>query len=265
MMTNCIGLPAERSLEQYLQGTLPELEARAFEDHYFDCPVCLAQVEALQAVAAQFALPSAAAPVLIFPRRRTTWLALSAVGAVAALLLIGFFTVRSNRANSLAATVHTPSASPSITLTPVPSSSTPATSVAALADLSLPPYVVPHLRGGGDDTHFAAGMVAYSAQDCPAAIRSLSAVPPHGDYTLAALFYSGVCQMHERDLSAASATLHRVESAGDSPQQEAALYYLAQLALVRDDPGTARHYLARTISLRGEFEKRAHAELENLK
>jgi len=44
---------------------------------------------------------------------------------------------------------------------------------------------------------------------------------------------------------------------GDSPQQEAALYYLAQIALVHNDPTTARHYLARTIALRGDFERRA--------
>jgi len=52
-MTDCTVPLIDRCLEKYIQGTLPESEARTFEEHYFDCPACLAQVEALQAVAHQ--------------------------------------------------------------------------------------------------------------------------------------------------------------------------------------------------------------------
>ena len=52
-MTDCTAPLIDRCLERYIQGTLPESEARTFEEHYFDCPACLAQVEALQAVAHQ--------------------------------------------------------------------------------------------------------------------------------------------------------------------------------------------------------------------
>ena len=52
-MTNCSGKQADDFLESYLAGTLPEAESQRFEEHYFDCPDCLAQVEALQAVAQQ--------------------------------------------------------------------------------------------------------------------------------------------------------------------------------------------------------------------
>jgi len=50
-MTDCTVTLIDRCLERYIQGTLPDSEARTFEEHYFDCPACLAQVEALQAVA----------------------------------------------------------------------------------------------------------------------------------------------------------------------------------------------------------------------
>jgi hypothetical protein len=56
-----------------------------------------------------------------------------------------------------------------------------------------------------------------------------------------------------------------VGDAGDSPQQEAAFYYLAQIALADNDATAARHYLSQTISLHGDFEKRAHAELNQLR
>jgi len=52
-MTDCTSTLIDRCLERYIQGTLPESDARRFEEHYFDCPACLAQVEALQAVAQQ--------------------------------------------------------------------------------------------------------------------------------------------------------------------------------------------------------------------
>ena len=52
-MNHCTGAPAELWLERYIQGTLPDSEAQQLEEHYFDCPVCLAQVEALQAVHAR--------------------------------------------------------------------------------------------------------------------------------------------------------------------------------------------------------------------
>ena len=50
------------------------------------------------------------------------------------------------------------------------------------------------------------------------------------DDALSAQFYSGVCQMKLNQLDAAAATLGQVAGKGDSPQQEAALYYLAQIA-----------------------------------
>jgi uncharacterized protein HemY len=82
--------------------------------------------------------------------------------------------------------------------------------------------------------------------------------------SLAAQFFKGVCQMHDGDMSAATRSLESVANAGDSPQQEAALYYLAQVALARNDAEAARRYLTRTVSLHGDFESRAHSELSKI-
>jgi Flp pilus assembly protein TadD len=108
-------------------------------------------------------------------------------------------------------------------------------------------------------------MKAYNAHDCPTAIKTLALVPAKDEDSLAARFYSGVCQMRDGNLPSASQSLHRIADAGDSPQQEAALYYLAQIALAQNDPTTARHYLARTISLHGDFERRARSELKKVR
>jgi thioredoxin-like negative regulator of GroEL len=124
---------------------------------------------------------------------------------------------------------------------------------------------MPHLRGQSGDPHFVAGMKAYTAQECANAVRTLSQVPAQDEDSLAAQFYMGACQMHLGDQGAASRTWEHVAAAGDSPQQEAALYYLAQVSLQRNDATKARHYLSRTISLHGDFERRARSELTQVR
>ena len=140
-----------------------------------------------------------------------------------------------------------------------PATSAPS-SVAQLADLTLPPFRASNLREESEDANFASGMKGYSAGDCRAALRALTHVSPSGRDARAAQFYSGVCQMHLGDLPAASATLQRVEAAGASPQQEAAFYYLAQIALARNDAPSALQFLERTLALHGDFEQRARRQ-----
>ena len=103
-------------------------------------------------------------------------------------------------------------------------------------------------------------MKAYTAGDCRSALYILSRVPASSSNALAAQFYSGVCQMHLDNLPAATVTLRHVAAAGDSPQQEAAFYYLAQIALARNDAPSARQNLDRTLALHGEFEQRARRQ-----
>jgi len=108
-------------------------------------------------------------------------------------------------------------------------------------------------------------MKAYTRQDCLGAVNALSQVPVQDEDSPAGQFYIGVCQMHLKDMKAAAATLERVADAGDSPQEEAAFYYLAQIALGRNAASHARHYLTRAPSLHGDFELRARSELNQIR
>ena len=262
-MTSCNGRPADECLDAYLEGTLPENEARRFEEHYFDCPVCLGRLEALEAVARHLGTPAKTplkAPIP-WPVRARVY------GAVAALVVLGFFTysathhpVQPTAADASPATAR--QVKPTVSAGPPPPA---ALAVSQLADLSLPAYRASSLRGGGDDASFDAGMKAYRAQDCAAAEKSLALVAAADENHLAAEFYRGACQMRDSNLPAATKTLRRVADAGDSPQQEAALYYLAQAALAGNDATTARHFLARTIALHGDFEGRARAQLSKIR
>jgi hypothetical protein len=268
-MNPCTGAPAEQHLERYIQGTLPDSEAQQFEEHYFDCPVCLAQLEALQAVRARLKeLPLEQLPAAQVPtKKRGTLIAwpspAAALLALAASLFVVFLSYRFLLPNLLppAVAIHPGQPSPANSAT---SASTASSSVAQLADLTLPPFRAATLRGESENADFAAGMKAYSAGDCRAALTSLGRVPASSGNTLAAKFYSGACQMHLGDQSAAAVTLQRVAAAGDSPQQEAAYYYLAQIALARNDAPAASQNLNRTLALHGDFEQRARRQSADL-
>jgi len=257
-MTDCTGRPAELFLEAYLQGSLPEAEAEAFEEHYFNCSLCLAQVEALQAVAAKLASQPRefAKKPLGWPIRAGIW------GAIAAMLAIGFVGLRMKRQPTQSLGKGPATTLPQ-SVSAVPTTTVASASVTRLADMTLPVFQAPHLRGENSDPHFETGMKAYGARNYLMAINDLLLVPAQDRDALAAQFYIGVCQMREGNLEAATTSLRSVSEAGNSLQQEAAFYYLAQVAFARDDATTARHYLARTISLHGDYEKRAHNQLAN--
>jgi predicted Zn-dependent protease len=129
-----------------------------------------------------------------------------------------------------------------------------------LADLTLPAFLAPNLRGESLDARFEAGMKEYANGNCRSAITALAQFPAESVEARAAQFYSGACQMRLGDFASASGLLRKVADGGDSPQQEAALYYLAQIALAGNDPATAHAYLLRTISLRGDLEGRAREQ-----
>jgi tetratricopeptide (TPR) repeat protein len=129
-----------------------------------------------------------------------------------------------------------------------------------LADLTLPAYFASNLRGENINTRFEAGMKEYVSGNCRDAITALAQVSAESTQARAAEFYSGACQIRLGNYASASEILRKVADAGNSPQQEAAFYSLAQIALTDNDPATARAYLSRTISLRGDLEERARAQ-----
>jgi hypothetical protein len=259
-MIHCSGSPADEWLEPYLTGLLADEQAQAFEEHYFDCPECLARVQAMQAVGEALRRNPVQAParkVLYWPT------AFGALAAAAVLVLAVGLGYRALNGRA-------PAPQTAVSQSPVAplSASTPSTAIAStptqLADLELPPFRYSNLRGGVEDMPFLSGMQAYAKGDCQGALTKLARVQSGAADALGAEFYSGVCEIQQKEWARASATLRRVTGKGDSPEQEAAWYYLAQISLVREDLPSARSNLRQVISLRGDFEQRARQELERL-
>jgi tetratricopeptide (TPR) repeat protein len=228
------------------------------------CTVCLAHLQAIQAVGRELARQPVVPAQQLRPKIPLAWPApVRIAGAVAALLLMSVFVHRSLESRPAQPVV---SESRPKSLPQTASAEQPARSSAApvhasqLADLTLPAFVAPNLRGESLDAHFEAGMKEYAKGNCRGAIAALSQVPAESAEARAAEFYSGACQMRLGDFATASGLLRKVADAGDSPQQEAALFYLAQIALAGNDPGTAHAYLLRTVSLRGDLEGRAREQ-----
>src|ERR1700756_439895 len=193
-MNDCIGAPAHERLEQYVEGTLPETEAQKFEEHFFECPTCLAELQALQAAQEQLRRH----PVSVTPRARIlTWPVMVSFGAMAATLAIAFTTFRMVRETPQPKDSHAV-VQPKATPAPDSDAGQPAQEVAQLADLSLPPYHAATLRDATGDPPFEQGMRLYAAGNCPAANTELSKVDSSGPDGLAAAFYSGVCRMNTR-------------------------------------------------------------------
>jgi anti-sigma factor RsiW len=263
-MNPCTEPNSETLLHRYVQGKLSEIDARRYEEHFFECPACLTQVESLQAVARKLAADRVPLPARVHEKKPFV-MPYRAMGSIAAALVVTclvFFLARRVKHSLPAratATPATPAAHRSA------STSKADSAMVALADFSMPPFQPARLRGMGDNADFAAAMEAYSKHDCEGALTSLARVPPDDRAATAAHFYTVICEMQQRDLGAAYGSLSRVAYAVDTPQQEAAFYYLAQVEIARGDFRSAQADLVQTVIQHGEFEQHARTELNEIR
>jgi hypothetical protein len=258
-MNSCTGTPAELYALPYVEGSLPEIEAERFEEHYFECTACLAYLQTIQAAGTELARMPVGASA---PPKKTllTWpMASWALRAVAAaLLVVAVFAYRG---------FHSGASGPQLAQAPQPqpaplpaAPAKPAVNATLLADLAMPAFVAPNLRGSSEDAHFDAGMNAYSRGDYVHAAATLAEVPAQAGEARAAAFYRAACQMHLGNLQSAAEGMSKVADAGDSPQQESAIYFEAQIALASNNPTAAHKFLQQTIALKGDLERKARDE-----
>ena len=262
-MNPCNRAPAIENAAQYIEGSLSQSDAERFEDHYWNCPACLAYLQALEAVGDELArepLPQIAPPP---PRRVIAWpvpaWALGAVAAAAVLAVIGVRTLAPHQ-QTPSQSQSAPASSQQNPLSPQVASSPVRQAASQLADLALPVFSANTLRGASVDGHFEQGMAAYSRGDCKGTLTDLAQVPAQGKQGTRAEFYSALCRMHQGDFAAAEKGLRKVVDAGDTLQLESALYYLAQIRLAQNDPAGAHQLLSRAISLQGDLKHRANLQ-----
>ena len=257
-MRTCDGKPAERYALAYFEGSLPEDETEAFEQHYFDCPVCAERLQTMRAASHVLAREPAVDIEALRRKRFLGWPVPApawGLAAAAALLVLGIFLF------------HRPGPAPQAQLAQLNPPQSPVQATAApsrQADFGMPVFAAPELRAEREDPHFKAGRGAYAQGDYPGAITVLRRVPASAQESLAARFYIAACLMKQGELDGAATAFDRVARAGDSPQRESAFYYLAQIALAQGNLGEARRRLNQTIALRGDLETKARSQMAGL-
>ncbi len=211
----------------YVSGLLEADEMDAFEQHYFGCDACFADVGALRD----------AQKVLAKPRpsyaRRWGYLAAMAAGITAMAIYISGDRPRPPQPQPQQASVPT---APGLTL---------------LAKFE-PPVYQEALHRGGESATFARAMQRYQARDYPSAIQML-----RRESTPKAKFFLGASMLLSGDIEQGAATLGPLASGKANPYQEESLYLLANAALAQNDGGRAKAHLDALIALGGDWAARA--------
>jgi hypothetical protein len=266
-MRACSGERAEAVAEEYLRGDLPQAEALSFEEHCLECDACFEHVRVLEAVRDTLVEKHWMKPPV--------WAAVTMAAAAALIVAVAVQhwyagTSHLSRPQSVSQVpvekqVAPPQPVQSTRPEPdAPKTGSKPTNLALLADKSLPPFRETQLRGASAGEHFESGMRAYAANDCATAIGELKRVPRSSDRGEAVVLYAGACQYQLRNLAAARASLTQLASNQDSPLTEVARYYLAQVELAQNHAAEARRWLNEVVSLHGDYEARASAQLKKI-
>lgn len=251
MVMTCEEVERDELAERYVFGQLDERQQEAFEDHYFDCAACLAQVRAIQDAREALTAQEGGTP-------RHRWPRVAAVLATAAAVIL---------AVRVGQEVWRPSDTP-----PSSSSSAPRADVVLPAPpprtrIVLPPYTPPRLRAVGSEAQraFQEAMVSYAAGNCTGALPGLQRAASLDASLLQARFYLAACELDDARTNDAIGNLSRVIAAGESPYLEDARFLLAQARIEQGDVEGARQELRRVIALRGERHAQAQRLLDELR
>lgn len=241
---DCDSIVRDETAERYLMGQLRETEQAAYEQHYFECARCFAELSRLQAVREVLREhPPLLDPIPIARRPRARracawWPAVAVLAAtvtgVVVLLRQGQGPERSAQ-SPVAAPLDPGAASqpgPATAITAPapgddagerPSVSVPARSVDAKAVLKRlarvdPPHYMPRvLRGPADEPslRFHDGMRAYATGDYRRAVTELERAAALDSGRSDVAFYLGVSRLMNGETDAAVAELRHTVELGD--------------------------------------------------
>ena len=252
--------------EAYVAGTLPEAEQDAYEQHFFSCSACLAQVQTLQELADR--LRQLPADVAVHRAPAPGWTSAPWLGLALAAGLVAAFgwwwqggltrppaPVIATAPSTAPGPAPNPTANPSgPTVPPLPPETPTSTAPveapsrrAILAQLALivPPRYVPlAVRGEAPPAGtFDAAMAHYVAgrhREAAASLGALSQAMP-ADPGIA--FFWGISELALGRPAAAREALTRAIAADVQPYADEAHFYLAKAYLAEDDVDQARREL----------------------
>jgi len=217
--------------ERYCLKQLPDEQAAEYEDHYFECQACYAELRAVQEARQQLA----AKPVAVMPppRAQYRWLSIAA-GCVLALSSAVWFATR-------------PVADP----------------YPELARVDPPAYRAVLVRGAGEAGGFAEAMQAYQAARYAEALTALDAVA-RAEPDNAAAFYAAACELAMRHPAEAARRFAAVAARGESRFQEPAYWFEAKAWIGVRNRAQAEQALRKLVALQGDQAAEGQQLLEKL-
>ena len=238
-------------VERYLANQLADAGREAFEQHYFACDNCFADLEAVRAV--QSALQSRALEIRTIPSRiRYQWV----VGlAVAASLFIAIGIVwRTTHVSLERAAIH-----PAVAIPRPPDYS-------ELARVSPPVYNPPLLRSTvtPNAAVFGAAMENYRSREYAKAIAPLKSAVETDPADPAPRFYLAACYLLTSQAAAAVPELQSVLKLNDTRFEEESHFLLGKAWLQQNRPNEAREELQKVATQTGDFTEQAKSLLAQL-
>lgn len=250
--------------DAYVAGTLAEPDQAAFEEHYFSCPECFAQVRLLQEVRDGLrAAPARATGHHARPRpwaASTPWFGLAAAAALLAAFAYWYRDEGPSQAQreppvqAPAPGVPAPAAPPVAANPPAAAPQPPPARGPALPNrvqvlqqlaMMVPPRYVPLAVRGGEPSadRFDAAMRHYVAGRHRDAARDLGALAEDRPSDPGVAFFLGISELSSGRPAAARDALARAAGMGIPPYADEAHFYLAKAALALGDVDAARREL----------------------
>jgi hypothetical protein len=241
----CSEIQHENRIELYLDGRLSGPDREAFEQHYFECDNCLAQMQAAQAArAALLEMGEQEEPPDGIILRHPLWIAAAIAASVIAAILT-WQTIHQSREATQTAIVTAP--------------------LFALNEIQPPRYSANILGGQSTAAQqaFRAAMVSYSEANWSATATALTEVLEKFPDSSDAIYFRAICQLLSGNLSSALPGLDRVVALGNAtPYEEEARFYRAQAYLLQNRAEDARKELDYVIGMQGNYEAKARAVLQ---
>jgi anti-sigma factor RsiW len=249
--------------EEYLLGRLADPVREEFEQHYFDCERCFADLEAMRAVQSELRQRPRQRRPDTLPRRTrfaARWIAVAAT----ILLLIGADLIW-GVSGLIRALRQRPATNDASRVTPRDQSNAagqppPVEELQRLARVTPPPAPTTRLRSGPSaPAGYAGGMSRYRAGDYAAAVPLLAGALRAEPSAEAARFYLGASQLLAGDAAGAVATLSPLAQRERSAYAEESRFLIAKAYLGQGDTTKATDMLSRTIAMHGDRQAEAVA------
>jgi tetratricopeptide (TPR) repeat protein len=258
---NCRDVEENDILESYVLDRLTDSEREAFEQHYFECDSCFAQLETGLAVREELRrLPVTQKPKrAVFFRRIEIWVPVFAALVLMFGIGLKWQTGRKQQQSKLAAL-------PPIVSRPPSAPPQSLVSLDKLARAEAPPYYESLLRGAEDDAQssFREAMRHYSRQDYAGSIPGLRAAVEASPQNARFHFYLGACYLLTTQTNSAIASFRRVIFLDNPAYSEAAHFYLAKAYLQNEDVSDAEEDLRATVKFGGSRAGEAQEILRQL-